>query len=132
MNIIPKLYGYEPVKKHVNKMLKDVDKTFKPLVQAVAKTAQNKARELAPKRTGAYYKSIYGLVESAIRGRIVAKRGSDKGGEKGGDGHGYLGGLLEYGTIKMAARPHLKIALEYALKVHEKDIDRMVNGLLGG
>lgn len=132
MNIIPKLYGYEPVKKHVNKMLKDVDKTFKPLVQAVAKTAQNKARELAPKRTGAYYKSIYGLAESAIRGRIVAKRGSGKGGEKGGNGHGYLGGLLEYGTIKMAARPHLKIALEYALKVHEKDIDRMVNGLLGG
>ena len=132
MNIIPKLYGYEPVKKHVKRMLKDVDKTFKTLVKAVAKTAETKARELAPKRTGAYYKSIYGLVESALRGRIVAKRGSGKGGEKGGNGHGYLGGLLEYGTVKMSARPHLKIALEYALKVHEKDIDRMMNGIFGG
>jgi HK97 gp10 family phage protein len=132
MNIRMKTYGLEAVKRHARRMAKEVDKTFKPLVQAIAKTAQNKARELAPKRTGAYYRSIYGLIESAIRGRIVAKRGSGKGGEKGGNGHGYLGGLLEYGTVKMSARPHLKIALEYALKVHEKDIDRMINGLLGG
>lgn len=132
MKIIAKLFNYDSVKKHAKRMLKEVNKTFKPLVQAVAKTAEIKARELAPKRTGAYYKSIYGLVESAIRGRLVARRGCGKDGEKIGNSHGYLGGLLEYGTVKMSARPHLKIAIEYALKVHEKDIDRMVNGLLGG
>lgn len=132
MNIIMKPYGLDRVKRHAKRMLKEVDKTFKPLVQAVAKTAQNKARELAPKRTGAYYRSIVGIVKSALWGRVMAKRGSGKGGENSGNGHGYLGGLLEYGTVKMAARPHLKIALEYALKVHEKDIERMVNGLLGG
>lgn len=127
-----KQYGYETVQRHIKRMAKDIDKTFRPLVLAVAKTAQKKAIELAPKKTGAYQKSIVGLVKNALWGRLMAKRGSGKNGEiSKGNGHGYLGGLLEYGTIKMEARPHLQIALEYALKVHEKDIDRMMNGLLG-
>ncbi len=121
-----KLYGYESVQKHIKRMSKDIDKTFKPLVLAVAKTAERKAIELAPRKTGEYQKSIMGLVKSALWGRLMSKRGMD------GGLHGYLAGLLEYGTVKMKARPHLKVALEYALKVHEKDIDRMMKGLLGG
>lgn len=52
MKLFIKLHGYEPVKKYIRKMSKEIDKTFRPLVLAVAKTAQTKAKELAPKRNG--------------------------------------------------------------------------------
>lgn len=126
-------YGFNEINKHLKRMQRDIHKTFRPLVKAVCKTAEAKAKELAPSRTGKYKESIAALVKSALRGRLIASRPSIKENSKASPkGHGYLGGILEYGTAHMEAHPHLQKAIEYALKVHEKDIDRMMEGLLGG
>lgn len=103
----------------------EVFREFRALTKRVAETAAAKARELAPTRTGQYKKTIQGKLYKTLVAWVGATR-------KGKGNHGYLGGLLEYGT-KAAPRhhatkeyPHLKKALEYAVRFHAHEIETVM------
>ena len=127
-----KTFGYDKFQKQM-KHLKLVErKAFRELLEKVAGTALEYARAHAPVRTGMYRKSIKTQLISNIRARLYGEgttMNKKENASRGTRGHGYLAGLLEYGTVKMRAQPHLQAAVEHALKVHEKDVAAYIHGI---
>lgn len=131
LNIIA--FGQKEIQKALKKAEKETLKAWSALLKKIAVTAAKRAKELAPYDSEthdpkyAHYKTtIKGVLLSKYRSRVQSVRGINEGGKSGG--HGSLAGLLEYGTVKMKAKPHLKEAVEYALKVHESDVVKFFHG----
>ena len=126
-------FGQKEIQIALKKAERETLKAWSSLLKKIAITAAQKAKELAPYDTKthdpnyAHYKTtIKGVLLSKYRSRVQSVRGVRDGGKSGG--HGALAGLLEYGTSKMSARPHLKEAVEYALKAHESDVVKFFHG----
>lgn len=124
-------FGYKEFQKQMKKMELQSRKEFSKFLERVADTAVAKAKELAPFRTGLYRKSIKKQMLSYIKARVMSERATMKKGKEQieSKGHGQLAGLLEYGTVKMPAKPHLEQAVEYALRVHEKELSGLMHGI---
>ncbi|MBQ2593280.1 MAG: HK97 gp10 family phage protein [Candidatus Riflebacteria bacterium] len=124
-------FGYKQFQRQFRKMQLESRKYFSKFLEKVADTAVEKAKELAPVKTGLYRKSIKKQMLSYIRARVMSERVTYKKGAQQleSKGHGHLAGILEYGSVKMEARPHLQKAIEYALKVHEKELNQLMHGL---
>jgi len=124
-------FGYKQFKKQFQRMQLEGRKNFSRFLEKVADTAVEKAKELAPVKTGLYRKSIKKQLLSYVKARVMSERVTYKKGAEQleSKGHGHLAGILEYGSVKMEARPHLQAAIEYALKVHEKELNQLMHGI---
>lgn len=132
-------FGGKLLQKAIRKANKDLQKSYSELVKRIAKTAVAKARELAPKGKHSgehYYQSIKQQTLTKFTQWMYAERkGVSSDGEKRQTTKGYLAGILEYGrkTYRpMAPRPHMEIAVKYAMEVHEKEIFEYFNGSFAG
>lgn len=134
MRINAKSFGFKELQKAIRKSEKTLNKAFTDLVKKVTQTALKEALRLAPfdtrnhKEGQPHYRdSIKSMLVSKFTGWLYSERPP----KSQGSGHGYLAGLLEYGRHSYrpyAPRPHLQKAIEYAVRVHEKDIDEYFRG----
>lgn len=131
LNLKIQSYGLKQLQKQLRRMSLEGRKEFSVFLEKVADTALEKARQLAPVKTGLYRKSIKKQLLSNIKARIFSERPTYKKGSKEmqSKGHGCIGGLLEYGTSKMREQPHIQPAIEYALRVHHKELALFLHGI---
>lgn len=127
-------YGFRKLNAQFKRLDKSLKKYLKKIVRNMASTAKRKARELAPRDTGEYRRTIITVIKSALRARIIATR--SKPSKHISTSKGFLGSILEYGKKdnSMKPLPHLKPALMYAESVHKNDlkvIEMVVHKLLG-
>ena len=95
------------------------------LKQAVKEVAVD-AKANAPSDTGAYKQSItFAVSKSGLIAWAYASRKGE------GSKRGYLGHLLEYGTVKTAAQPHFGPALDKVKTDFGARLERAVRSIRG-
>lgn len=124
MSVIVK--GLQELSRQFNRVLKEVDAGCKKAMRKITKEVADDARDAAPVSTGEYKKSIrHKMARNGLYGWAYA-------GKKGKTKRGYLGHLLEYGTIKMKARPHFLPALDKAKRKFEPELKSVIASVRGG
>lgn len=122
-------YGFKQLNSALEKANEELRKALGELLKKIAKTAEKKAIETAPSLSGNYKTTIKGVLLNKFRARLQSERKkitAEDGTSKAS--HGFLAGLLEYGTKKMEARPHLEKAVEYALEFHKAEVEAYFKG----
>lgn len=123
-NVVVK--GMQKLSKEFDRVLKEVDGGCKKFMRRVVKQVSDDAKAMAPVDTGEYRKSIkYTMAKNGLFGWAYA-------GKKGDSKRGYLGHLLEFGTVKMAAIPHFFPALNKAKAEFEPGLKSVIAAVKGG
>lgn len=76
--------------------------------RAAANVVRDRARELVPKRTKNLAKSIVSIQQKAESGQIKFSVTPSKGGKH----DGWYAHFVEFGTVKMSAKPFMRPAME--------------------
>lgn len=118
--------GLQELSKQFDRVLKEVDGGCKKFMRKVTKQVAADAKAMAPVDTGEYRKSIkWTMAKNGLYGWAYA-------GKKGDTKRGYLGHLLEYGTVKNKAIPHFLPALDKAKKDFEPELKAVIAAVKGG
>lgn len=78
--------------------------------RAAANVVRDRARELVPKRTKNLSKSIVSIQQKAESGQIKFSVTPSRGGKH----DGWYAHFIEFGTVKMSAKPFMRPAMEQA------------------
>jgi HK97 gp10 family phage protein len=100
--------GMRELEKQLKQFDKEIHRELKSTLKQTVKEVAADAKANAPTNSGEYKASITSAI--ARSGLIAWAYASRKNDSK----RGYLGHLLEYGTVKMKARPHFGPALDKA------------------
>lgn len=123
-NVVVK--GMQKLSKEFDRVLKEVDGGCKKFMRKVTKQVAADAKAMAPIDTGEYRKSIkYTMAKNGLFGWAYADK-------KGDTKRGYLGHLLEYGTVKNKAIPHFLPALDKAKAEFEPGLKSVIAAVKGG
>ena len=123
-NVVVK--GMQKLSKEFDRVLKEVDGGCKKFMRKITRQVAADAKAAAPRNTGEYRKSIkYTMAKNGLFGWAYA-------GKKGDTKRGYLGHLLEFGTVKMAAIPHFFPALNKAKTEFEPGLKAVIAAVKGG
>lgn len=118
--------GLQELSRQFDRVVKEVDGGCKKFMRRVVKQVSDDAKAMAPVDTGEYRKSIkYTMAKNGLFGWAYA-------GKKGDTKRGYLGHLLEYGTVKNKAIPHFLPALDKAKKDFEPELKAVIAAVKGG
>lgn len=118
--------GLQELSKQFNRVLKEVDGGCKKFMRKVTKQVAADAKAMAPVDTGEYRKSIkYTMAKNGLFGWAYADK-------KGDSKRGYLGHLLEFGTVKNKAIPHFLPALDKAKTEFEPGLKAVIAAVKGG
>lgn len=118
--------GLQELSKQFNRVVKEVDAGCKKTMRKITRQVAADAKAAAPRNTGEYRKSIkYTMAKNGLFGWAYA-------GKKGDSKRGYLGHLLEFGTVKMAAIPHFFPALNKAKAEFEPGLKSVIAAVKGG
>lgn len=118
--------GLQELSKQFNRVVKEVDGGCKKTMRKITRQLAADAKAAAPRDTGEYRKSIkYTMAKNGLFGWAYA-------GKKGDTKRGYLGHLLEYGTVKNKAIPHFLPALDKAKKDFEPELKAVIAAVKGG
>jgi HK97 gp10 family phage protein len=104
--------GLKELSKQFDNFNKEMHKELKDTMKEAVKEVAADAKANAPEDTGEYKRSITSRVsKTGLVGWALASRRkmSD---DKSVSNRGYLGHLLEYGTVKTKAQPHFGPALD--------------------
>lgn len=104
-NVVVK--GLNELSKQLRQFNAEMHAELKSTLAAAAKEVATDAKENAPSDTGEYKKTIkFAVAKSGMIAWAYAGRNVE------GSKRGYLGHLLEYGTVKTKAQPHFGPALD--------------------
>lgn len=118
--------GLQELSRQFNRVVKEVDGGCKKFMRKVVKQVSDNAKAAAPVDSGEYRKSIkWTMAKNGLYGWAYA-------GKKGESKRGYLGHLLEFGTVKMAAIPHFLPALDKAKTEFEPGLKAVIAAIKGG
>jgi len=118
--------GLQELSRQFDRVVKEVDGGCKKFMRRVVKQVSDDAKAMAPVDTGEYRKSIkWTMAKNGLYGWAYA-------GKKGDSKRGYLGHLLEFGTVKMAAIPHFLPALDKAKTEFEPGLKAVIAAVKGG
>ncbi|HNW09985.1 MAG TPA: HK97 gp10 family phage protein [Candidatus Rifleibacterium sp.] len=118
--------GLKELSRQFDRVIKEVDSGSKKAMRKLVRQVAADAKAAAPRDTGEYRKSIkYTMAKNGLFGWAYA-------GKKGDTKRGYLGHLLEYGTVKNRAIPHFLPALAKAKKDFESEIKAVIAAVKGG
>jgi HK97 gp10 family phage protein len=123
-NVVVK--GMQKLSKEFDRVLKEVDGGCKKAMRKITRQVAADAKAAAPVDSGEYRKSIkYTMSKNGLFGWAYA-------GKKGDSKRGYLGHLLEFGTVKNKAIPHFLPALDKAKKDFEPELKAVIAAVKGG
>lgn len=123
-NVVVK--GMQKLSKEFDRVLKEVDGGCKKFMRKITRQVAADAKDAAPVDSGEYRKSIkWTMAKNGLYGWAYA-------GKKGDTKRGYLGHLLEFGTVKMAAIPHFFPALNKAKTEFEPGLKAVIAAVKGG
>lgn len=118
--------GLRELSRQFDRVAKEVDSGCKKAMRKITRQVAADAKAAAPVDTGEYRKSIkYTMAKNGLFGWAYA-------GKKGDTKRGYLGHLLEYGTVKNKAIPHFLPALDKAKKDFEPELKAVIAAVKGG
>lgn len=122
--------GLQELSRQFDRVVKEVDGGCKKFMRRVVKQVSDNAKAAAPVGQypggGEYRKSIkWTMAKNGLYGWAYA-------GKKGESKRGYLGHLLEFGTVKMAAIPHFLPALDKAKTEFEPGLKAVIAAVKGG
>ncbi len=118
--------GLQELSRQFDRVVKEVDGGCKKAMRKITRQVAADAKAAAPRDTGEYRKSIkYTMAKNGLFGWAYA-------GKKGDTKRGYLGHLLEYGTVKTKATPHFLPALDKAKKDFEPELKAVIAAVKGG
>lgn len=122
--------GLQELSRQFDRVVKEVDGGCKKFMRRVVKQVSDNARAAAPVDSGEYRKSIkWTMAKNGLYGWAYAGK---KGDSKRNSKRGYLGHLLEFGTVKMAAIPHFFPALNKAKTEFEPGLKAVIAAVKGG
>ena len=118
--------GLQELSRQFNRVVKEVDGGCKKFMRRVVKQVSDNAKAAAPVDSGEYRKSIkWTMAKNGLYGWAYA-------GKKGESKRGYLGHLLEYGTVRTRAIPHFMPALDKARIAFEPALKAAIASVKGG
>lgn len=118
--------GLQELSRQFDRVLKEVDGGCKKAMRKITRQVAADAKAAAPVDSGEYRKSIkYTMSKNGLFGWAYA-------GKKGDSKRGYLGHLLEFGTVKNKAIPHFLPALDKAKKDFEPELKAVIAAVKGG
>jgi HK97 gp10 family phage protein len=109
MKLKAKVIGREALYRRLNQLVPNAEKELAVAQLEVAQELADRVRPRAPRRTGRYAASIQGDKLSNRPGKKLAigLRGQTKDRNATGLFAEWIWRFLEFGTVKMAARPHI-------------------------
>jgi len=122
--------GFKELSWQFDRVIKEVDSGSKKAMRKLVRQVAADAKAAAPVGQyvggGEYRKSIkWTMAKNGLFGWAYADK-------KGDTKRGYLGHLLEYGTVKNRAIPHFLPALAKAKKDFESEIKAVIAAVKGG
>lgn len=118
--------GLHELFRQFDRVVKEVDSGCKKAMRKITRQVAADAKAAAPRDTGEYRKSIkYTMAKNGLFGWAYA-------GKKGDSKRGYIGHLLEFGTVKTKAVPHFLPALDKAKKDFEPELKAVIAAVKGG
>jgi len=114
------------IKWYGDKILKDVHKQNRRLIQCVAHTIERSAKQICPVRTGTLERSIRSVV-TPDKAQVVA--GGAQGCAPGVASPVEYAGYVELGTSRMSARPYMRPAIEAFSKADLQKCIKKVKGV---
>lgn len=118
--------GLQELGRQFNKFNNEMHSELKGVLRQAVKEVAADAKANAPVDSGQYKNSIkYAVARSGLLGWAYAMRAGKK------SKRGYLGHLLEYGTVKTAARPHFGPALDKIKAVFGSRLEQAVKRIRG-
>lgn len=118
--------GLQQLSRNFNRLSQEVNGQCKKVMRRLVKKVADNAKAAAPVDSGDYRRSIkYSMSKNGLFGWAYA-------GKKGDSKRGYLGHLLEYGTVKTRAIPHFLPALDKARAAFESEIKSAIAQVKGG
>lgn len=124
MSVIVK--GLQELSRHFSKFNNEIHREVKNVLKEAVKEVAETAKALAPVDEGLYKKSIkFAVAKSGLIAWAYAGRKTET------SKRGYLGHLLEYGTVKNKAQPHMNPALDKAKFTFGQKLERAIGSVRG-
>lgn len=118
--------GMNELSKQLKKFNQEIHSELKGVLHDAIKEVTADAKANAPADTGQYKKTIkFAVAKSGLIAWSYAGR-KGEGGKRG-----YLGHLLEYGTVKTAAQPHFGPALDKVKSNFGQRLERGISRVRG-
>ena len=118
--------GLQELNRQFTKFGNDMHRELKGEIKQAIKEVATDAKANAPADTGEYKRSIkFAVAKSGLIAWAYAGRKGE------GSKRGYLGHLLEYGTVKTKAYPHFGPALDKVKSGFGKRLERAVGRIRG-
>lgn len=112
MSIKVELEGMDRVIKKFNKLAhEDMLKALEAPATELSNETMQRMKQRAPVRTG-FLRSDIRVIQKAVGKKGMLIRVGTRGGRSAGEKEARHATLLEYGTVKMAARPFMRPALD--------------------